>query len=202
MRGIPNLPLRFRYVMSHELPDGRHVRLGLVRNRGDAMNELNDVQAASNIVWIEDETSSVSIPRRPDAAPETAEFTIRELAREFGVTLRALRFYENKGLVNPRRNGNARIYSRSDRSRLAAILAGKKLGFTLSEIRAMIAAEHETRDGESLKLTADKCLEQIRLLEKQQLNIKTALTELWRIHAGLSAEIVRLDRNASVAASK
>jgi DNA-binding transcriptional MerR regulator len=165
------------------------------------MHEPSDAQTKPNIVWIEDEAGEASILRRPGIVPEQSEFTIGELAREFGVTLRALRFYENKGLVNPRRNGNARIYSRSDRSRLAAILAGKKLGFTLSEIRAMIAAEQESRHGESLKLTAEKCLEQIHLLEKQQLNIKAALAELWRIHAGLSAEIVRLDRNISVAAS-
>jgi DNA-binding transcriptional MerR regulator len=164
------------------------------------MHELSDAQTNPNIVWIEDDAVEVSVLRRPCIVPEESEFTIGELAREFGVTLRALRFYENKGLVNPRRNGNARIYSRSDRSRLAAILAGKKLGFTLSEIRAMIAAEQEPRDGESLKLTAEKCLEQIHILEKQQLNIKAALAELWRIHAGLSAEIVRLDRDASVAA--
>jgi DNA-binding transcriptional MerR regulator len=166
------------------------------------MHELSDAQTKRNIVWIEDDAVEARTLGRPCLVPEETEFTIGELAREFGVTLRALRFYENKGLVNPRRNGNVRIYSRSDRSRLAAILAGKKLGFTLSEISAMIAAEQGARDGESLKLTAEKCLEQIHLLEKQQLNIKAALAELWRIHAGLSAEIVRLDRNLPAAASK
>jgi DNA-binding transcriptional MerR regulator len=165
------------------------------------MHELNDAQVASNIVWIEDEASGVSLLRRPDAAPEASEFTIGELSREFGVTLRALRFYENKGLVTPSRNGSARIYSRVDRSRLAAILAGKKLGFTLMEIRAMISAEEGARDGETLTLTAEKCLEQIHLLEKQQLNIKAALCELRRTHARLSVELVHLDRNIPVASS-
>jgi DNA-binding transcriptional MerR regulator len=162
------------------------------------MHKLGDT---SNIVWIEDETNGVSILRRPEAGTEAAEFTIGELAREFGVTLRALRFYENKGLVTPRRDGSARIYSRADRARLAAILAGKKLGFTLTEIRAMVSAEEGARDGETLKLTAEKCLEQIHLLEKQQLNIKSALSELWRIHAGLSAELGRLDHNPQVASN-
>jgi DNA-binding transcriptional MerR regulator len=165
------------------------------------MHELNDAQAASNIVWIEDEANGVGILRRPDAALEATEFTIGELAREFGVTLRALRFYENKGLVTPRRDGSARIYSRVDRSRLAAILSGKKLGFTLTEIRAMISAEEGARDGEALKLTAEKCLEQIHLLEKQQLNIKAALCELRRTHARLSAELVHLDRSTAVASN-
>jgi DNA-binding transcriptional MerR regulator len=165
------------------------------------MHEFSDAQTQPNIAWIEDDAVEASILHPPGIVSDQSEFTIGELAREFGVTLRALRFYENKGLVNPRRNGNARIYSRSDRSRLAAILAGKKLGFTLGDIRAMIAAKHGASEGESLKLTAEKCLEQIHVLEKQQLNIKAALAELWRIHAGLSAEIVRLDRSVSAAAS-
>jgi DNA-binding transcriptional MerR regulator len=167
------------------------------------MHELNDAQVASNIVWIEDEANGLSIVRHPETALEAAEFTIGELAREFGVTLRALRFYENKGLVMPRRQGSARIYSQADRARLSAILSGKKLGFTLTEIRAMISAEEGAGagDGESLKVTAEKCLEQIHLLEKQQLNIKAALGELRRMHARLSAELVHLDRNSPVASS-
>jgi DNA-binding transcriptional MerR regulator len=165
------------------------------------MHELNDAQVATNIVWIEDEANGVSILRRPENAPEGVEFTIGELAREFGVTLRALRFYENKGLVTPRRRGSARIYTRADRERLATILSGKKLGFTLTEIRAMISAQEGAGDGESLKLSAEKCLEQIHLLEKQQLNIKAALGELRRMHARLSAELVHLDRDSAVASS-
>ena len=165
------------------------------------MQKLSEAQVKSNVVWIEDEANGVSVLRRPDVLPEATEFTIGELSREFGVTLRALRFYENKGLVAPRRNGNARVYSRVDRSRLAAIVAGKKLGFTLTEIRAMISAVECARDGETLKLTAEKCREQIHLLEKQQLNITAALAELWRIHAGLSAELVRFERDVSVASS-
>ena len=122
--------------------------------------------------------------------PGQNDFTIGELAREFGVTLRALRFYENKGMVTPRRVGTARLYSPSDRARVAQILTGKRLGFTLAEIRSMIAGE-STREAERLGLTKEKCLEQIHILEKQQLEIKAALAELWRIHAGLSAEVIR-----------
>ena len=75
-----------------------------------------------------------------------AAFTIGELSREFGVTLRALRFYENKGLISPHRDGLNRLYSQGDRTRLALILKGKKLGFTLGEIRQMIAAEEGEAD--------------------------------------------------------
>src|SRR5262249_51982595 len=93
----------------------------------------------------------------------------------------------------PRREGNVRLYSPSDRARVAAILAGKRLGFTLAEIRDMIAGSEGGAD--SLKVTKEKCLEQIHMLEKQQLNIKHALAELWRIHAGLPAEIIQIDWN-------
>lgn len=144
----------------------------------------------SNVVWIDDEGLSF---RRPSALPEQTEFTIGELAREFGVTLRALRFYESKGFVAPRRDGSTRLYGAKDRARLALILMGKKLGFTLAEIRAMISGNAGEADADTLRLSKDKCLEQIHLLEKQQLTINNALAELWRIHAGLSAEIVRID---------
>ncbi len=147
----------------------------------------------SNVIWIDEEAAAQSSVRYPAPAIDQAEFTIGELSREFGMTLRALRFYENKGLVAPRREGGTRIYSRTDRSRLALIRNGKKLGFTLAEIRAMLSGRDGRPDPETLRLSKEKCLEQIRLLEKQQLSLKAALAELWRIHAGLSAEIV--DRN-------
>jgi DNA-binding transcriptional MerR regulator len=146
----------------------------------------------SNVVWIEDQPHPAAHCSEPHPTSQ-AEFTIGELAREFGVTLRALRFYENKGFITPRREKNMRLYSQSDRARIAAILAGKKLGFTLAEIRTMISGKDGSRAAESLRLSKEKCLEQIHMLEKQQLNIKDALAELWRIHAGLSAEMIRMD---------
>jgi DNA-binding transcriptional MerR regulator len=147
--------------------------------------------ATSNVVWIDDEAPAAPL-QTCSADPGQNEFTIGELAREFGVTLRALRFYENKGLIAPRRAGTARLYSPTDRARLAQILTGKRLGFTLGEIRHMVAGG-ETREPERLGLTKEKCLEQIHVLEKQQLEIKAALAELWRIHAGLPSEVIRLD---------
>jgi DNA-binding transcriptional MerR regulator len=145
----------------------------------------------SNVIWIDDEAAAQASERHSASTTDQAEFTIGELSREFGMTLRALRFYENKGLITPRREGSTRIYSRTDRSRLGLIRTGKKLGFTLAEIRAMLAGPDGRPDPETLRLSKEKCLEQIRLLEKQQLSLKAALAELWRIHAGLSAEIVR-----------
>ena len=69
---------------------------------------------------------------------ERAEFSISELAREFDVTPRAIRFYEDQGLLAPRRDGQRRIYTPRDRTRLKLTLRGKRLGLTLSEIRELI----------------------------------------------------------------
>lgn len=125
-----------------------------------------------------------------------AAFTIGELSREFGVTLRALRFYENKGLISPQRDGLSRLYSQGDRTRLALILKGKKLGFTLGEIRQMIAVEEGQADTEALTLSREKCLEQIELLRRQKAEIEEGLSELSRIYASLSGKIADKDRRA------
>jgi len=109
-------------------------------------------------------------------APVQEVFTIGDLAREFDVTLRALRFYEDKGLLSPRREGLARLYSPSDRERLAVILKGKRLGFTLAEIRALVAA-HE-KSGNGLALTRERCLSQLTQLERQRAEIEAAIVEL------------------------
>jgi len=65
-------------------------------------------------------------------------YTISQLAREFGVTPRALRFYEDKGLLTPRRNGQNRVYTYQDRARLLLIVRGKRVGFSLVEIKEML----------------------------------------------------------------
>jgi DNA-binding transcriptional MerR regulator len=120
---------------------------------------------------------------------DKAAFTIGELSREFGVTLRALRFYENKGLISPQRDGLSRLYSQGDRTRLALILKGKKLGFTLGEIRQMIAAEESNADDKALSLSREKCLEQIEMLERQKAEIEEGLGELRRIYSELSGKL-------------
>src|SRR5262245_3881544 len=77
---------------------------------------------------------------RPSGSHGPDSLTIGELARDSGVTLRALRFYQSKGLLAPRRNGSARLFSFEDRDRLALILQGKRPGFALTEIRGMLSA--------------------------------------------------------------
>ena len=104
------------------------------------MDNSQDRENSGPRVWAAEDSGSDT------AAASKAAFTIGELSREFGVTLRALRFYENKGLISPHRDGLNRLYSQGDRTRLALILKGKKLGFTLGEIRQMIAAEESETD--------------------------------------------------------
>jgi len=68
----------------------------------------------------------------------SAEYSISELAREFGITTRTIRFYEDQDLLHPQRRGQTRVYSRTDRTRLKLVLRGKRLGFPLEEIRHLI----------------------------------------------------------------
>src|SRR5256885_666054 len=77
---------------------------------------------------------------------ERTEFSISELAREFDITPRAIRFYEAEGLISPRRDGQRRIYTPRDRTRLKLTLRGKRLGLTLSEIRELIDMYEPGRD--------------------------------------------------------
>ncbi len=107
---------------------------------------------------------------------ETNWSTIGDIARDFDVTLRTLRFYEARGLLSPRREGMNRFYSEQDRGRLELILKGKRLGFTLTEIRAMVGQASEARAG--LKLSLPQVEEQLKLLRTQLEECKAAIEEL------------------------
>ena len=113
------------------------------------------------------------------AETQKPQYTIGDLAREFGVSLRTLRFYEDRGLLNPQRDGLMRLYDGRDRTRLQIILKGKQLGFTLSEIHDMVgSADETTGDFAKLPLSSEQIRTQIDYLERQKDDIETALTEL------------------------
>ena len=147
------------------------------------MDDAHETERSAVRVWAAEHSGNDS------STTGKVAFTIGELSREFGVTLRALRFYENKGLISPHRDGLNRLYSQGDRTRLALILKGKKLGFTLGEIRQMIAAQENEGDHTALALSREKCLEQIELLEKQRAEIEEGLGELHRIYTSLSGKL-------------
>src|SRR3974390_1267951 len=112
--------------------------------------------------------------------------TISEMAAKFDVTPRALRFYESKGLLKPAREGRGRIYRRDDQQHLALILKGRKLGFTIAEIGEMIAAEEGHASPRALRMTREKCQEQVTHLERQLTETTEALAELRRMLIALS----------------
>jgi DNA-binding transcriptional MerR regulator len=111
--------------------------------------------------------------------PDRDSFSISDLCAEFSVTPRALRFYEDEGLIAPERRGTARIYSHRDRARLAWILRGKRVGFSLAEIREMIDL-YDVGDGRrtQVQVTLERCLDRIDLLENQKRDIDAHIAEL------------------------
>jgi DNA-binding transcriptional MerR regulator len=140
----------------------------------------------ADVVWLDS----------PDRSSGTDEnepvYSIGELAGKFGISLRTLRFYESRDLLSPGRKGRRRVYGRKDTDRLTIILRAKKLGFTLTEIRQMIAAEGDEASRHALKLSREKCLEQIGFFERKLAEIEEALAELRWIYTSLSAQIVQV----------
>lgn len=117
-------------------------------------------------------------------------FTIRDLAREFGVSARTLRFYEEKGLLDPARRGEQRLYTRRDRARLAYVLAGKQVGFSLEEVREMLDL-YDLGDGQvtQLKVALTKFGERIERLERQKGDIDRVVAELTRASDAMKAKL-------------
>lgn len=106
-------------------------------------------------------------------------YTIRDLTKEFGVTARALRFYEQERLLAPERRGQARIYSPRDRARLTLILRGRRVGFSLAEIAEMLNL-YEVDDGgiAQLERARTKFAQRIAELERQKQDIEESVVEL------------------------
>ena len=110
--------------------------------------------------------------------------TITELAREAGVTARAIRFYESKGLLTPRRAGTTRIYTHRERGRLQLILRGKRLGFSLTDIGEYLDLyDADPTQHDQIVLLLDKVNNRIGELESQNADIDDTLKELSSVRA-------------------
>jgi DNA-binding transcriptional MerR regulator len=114
-------------------------------------------------------------------------FAIADLAKEFGISTRAIRFYESKGLLSPERLGATRIFRRRDRARLMLILRGKRLGFSLRDISEYLSLYDPRSQTAQVHLLVEMVDERLALLQQQMADLNTALSELREIRK-LAAE--------------
>ncbi|NDW05014.1 MerR family transcriptional regulator [Jiella sp. 40Bstr34] len=113
----------------------------------------------------------------PNADKET--FRIGDLSQEFGVTLRTLRFYEDRGLLAPARRGTTRLYSRRDRARLRLILLAKMLGFSLTEAKQLIELYHQPNGKQKqLEVSLERFEEQRHILLEQKREIEESIAAM------------------------
>lgn len=133
--------------------------------------------------------------RTAETQPEKHIFKIGDLAREFGVTLRTLRFYEDRGLLNPERRGTTRLYSRRDRARLRLILLAKTLGFSLTEAKQLIEIYHESNGKRrQMEVALHRFEEQQEVLLEQKQEIDRSIEAM-----GVAIEFVRGQLKAGTA---
>src|SRR6186713_117116 len=119
------------------------------------------------------------LPRPASATAPLPTFTIGELAREFGVTTRAIRFYEDCGLLEPTRAGRNRVYSARDRTRLRLTLRGKRLGLKLAEVRELVNMYETRRDtGPQLRRFLAVLARHRTQLEQRLGDLQTTLAEV------------------------
>ena len=125
-----------------------------------------------------------------DAAAERRTYSIGGLAAEFGLTARTIRFYEDEGLLSPTREGQTRVYTYQDRGRLSLICRGKRLGFSLSEIKAFISLYDvdENLVGQ-MTFALRLARERITSLERQRQDVEQTLGELHQIERDLVAHL-------------
>ena len=116
--------------------------------------------------------------------------SIGELCDEFGVTARALRFYEDEALIAPQRRGTARLYSDRDRARLAWILRGKRVGLSLADIKELLDLYDVGDDRKTQRLkTVERCQQQVDKLKQQRVDIDATIAELTDFIAHLKSQL-------------
>ena len=125
--------------------------------------------------------------------PDAAAYSISDLAQEFNLTTRAIRFYEDEGLLQPGRSGRRRVYGTRDRVRLKLIVRGKRLGFSLSEVRDIIEM-YDLDSGEAgqLRYFLEQIQQRRAALEQQRHDIDLTLEELDNIESQCQGRLAAL----------
>lgn len=117
-------------------------------------------------------------------------FAIADLAREFGISTRAIRFYETKGLLTPERVGSTRVFRRRDRARLILILRGKRLGFTIAEIKDFLDLyDVDDQQVEQMRFALRRGRERQELLREQLRDVEQTLAELGELESQIVAHL-------------
>nr|WP_211114056.1 MerR family DNA-binding transcriptional regulator [Azospirillum picis] len=129
---------------------------------------------------------------RPDCRGPVASFGIGELAAEFGLTHRTIRHYEEEGLLAPARSGTVRVYDHRDHARLALICRGKRLGFSLAEIKEFLNLyDSDDAQVEQMRYMRGIARRRISALEQQLADVQQTLGELYRIDTQISEHLGR-----------
>lgn len=119
-------------------------------------------------------------------------FSISDLAREFGITPRTIRFWEDQGILSPERASNKRVFARRDRARLKMALRGKRLGLSLAEIKDLIGMYNSTEDETPQLLECLRVMQKRRqALEQQREDIEAMLTQIGQFEQQCQQELVR-----------
>ena len=122
-------------------------------------------------------------------------FSVSQLANHLGVSARTVRFYEDKGLISPRRAGNNRVYTARDRARMTLILRGKKLGFTLKDIKQYLDLYNaDPTHAKQLRLLLKAVSSRIAQLEDQRVALEQALADLHEVESQAHRALAALDK--------
>ena len=128
--------------------------------------------------------------RLPDRELTDQFYTVTQLSAALGVTPRAIRFYETKGLLSPRRAGTTRVYTQRDRARLILILRGKRLGFSLREIKEYLELYDVDRtQREQLRMLLGAVRKRLARLEDQRAAVEETLRELREVERQAAAAL-------------
>jgi len=134
--------------------------------------------------------ASTAVPPKTQTRDSTRIYSIAELAREFGITARTIRFYEDEGLIKPRRQGLTRLYSTHDRVRLSWILRGKRLGFSLAEIKELLDLYQVDRTGvQQMRELLRRSRLHITDLERKRRDLDAHISEFREVETQVAAEL-------------